>query len=232
MGEKTQKLGFYKSNFYFFKKNFKWFLNPQVLFHLNRTINFNFVFEQFDKYLKTWKTIGFGNSIDLKIFTARWVKRENPKSGAAVDFIVLDSKDWVNIIPITKDNKIVLIQQYRHGTDEITLEIPGGLIDPSESPLEAAKRECIEETGFFSEETPIYLGKVRPNPAFLTNTCYSFLWLNVEKRYEPKFDANEEVEVVIKNLDELENLIRNGNINHSIVLNALFFYFLYEKNKA
>lgn len=182
--------------------------------------------------MKTWKTIGFGNSIDLKIFTARWVKRENPKSGAAVDFIVLDSKDWVNIIPITKDNKIVLIQQYRHGTDEITLEIPGGLIDPSESPLEAAKRECIEETGFFSEETPIYLGKVRPNPAFLTNTCYSFLWLNVEKRYEPKFDANEEVEVVIKNLDELENLIRNGNINHSIVLNALFFYFLYEKNKA
>lgn len=182
--------------------------------------------------MKTWKTIGLGNSIDLKIFTARWVKRENPKSGAAVDFIVLDSKDWVNIIPITKDKKIVLIQQYRHGTDEITLEIPGGLIDPSESPLEAAKRECIEETGFFSEETPIYLGKVRPNPAFLTNTCYSFLWLNVEKRYEPKFDANEEVEVVFKSLDELENLIRNGYINHSIVLNALLFYFLYEKNKA
>lgn len=180
--------------------------------------------------MKPWKTVEFGKAIDLKIFTARWVKRENPKSGSVSDFVVLDSKDWVNIIPITKDKKIVLIQQYRHGIDEITLEIPGGLIDPKEEPIDAAIRECIEETGYCSNETPILIGKVRPNPAFLTNYCYSFLWLNVEKKFEPKFDLNEEVEVVLKDLSEIEELIINGNINHSIVLNALLFYFLHIKH--
>lgn len=181
--------------------------------------------------MENWKTIEFGESIDLKIFTARWVRRENPKSRKQSKFIVLDSQDWVNIIPITKENKIVLVKQYRHGIDQITLEIPGGLIDKGENPLDAAMRECKEETGYWSDEKPIFLGKVRPNPAFLTNTCYTYLWNNVEKKFEPKFDLNEDVEIVLKDVGEIENLIKDGMINHSIVLNALFFYFLYQTDR-
>lgn len=179
--------------------------------------------------MDNWKTLGFGKSIDLKIFTAKWVHRENPRTNNKGEFVVLDSKDWVNIIPITKDKKIVLVQQYRHGIDEVTLEIPGGLIDPNETPLQAGKRECIEETGYFSKNEPILLGITRPNPAFLNNKCYSFLWLDVEKKFEQKFDANEDVEIVLKEINEIENLIKSGTINHSIVLNAFLFYFLYEK---
>ncbi|MCX7908072.1 MAG: NUDIX hydrolase [Ignavibacteria bacterium] len=179
--------------------------------------------------MENWKTIEIGEAIDLKIFSAKWVRRENPKTGNKSNFVILDSKDWVNIIPLTKDNKIVLVQQYRHGIDEITLEIPGGLIDQGETPLQAAKRECIEETGFYSEDNPIFLGKVRPNPAFLTNTCYTYLWKNVEKKFEPKFDQNEEVEIIIKDIKELYYMIRDGKIHHSIVLNAFLFFFLYTK---
>lgn len=179
--------------------------------------------------MEIWKTIGYGESINLKIFSAKWVVRRNPKSGENSNFVVLDSPNWVNIIPITKNNELVLVRQYRHGIDDISLEIPGGLVDKSETPKEAAIRECKEETGFWSDDEPILLGKVRPNPAFLTNTCYTFLWRNVEKRFEPKFDANEILEVVLKKIDDLEKLIRTGKIDHSIVLNALLFYFLNSK---
>lgn len=180
--------------------------------------------------MKTWKTIEIGNTIDLKIFKAKWVKRENPKSHLVSNFIVLDSKNWVNIIPITTNNEIVLVKQYRHGIDEVTLEIPGGLVDENENPLEAAKRECIEETGYFSEKQPVLLGQVRPNPAFLNNTCFTFVWENVEKKFEPKFDLNEDVEVVLKDLAEVYELIKQGIINHSIVLNAFLFFFLKYKD--
>ncbi|QLH54068.1 MAG: ADP-ribose pyrophosphatase [Candidatus Kapaibacterium sp.] len=179
--------------------------------------------------MDNWKTLGFGKSIDLKIFSAKWVLRENPRNRRKSEFIVLESKDWVNIIPITKDKKIVLVQQYRHGIDEVTLEIPGGLIDDGETPLQAAKRECIEETGFYSDSEPILLGITRPNPAFLNNKCYSFLWFDVEKKYEQKFDTNEDVEIILKDVSEIENLIKSGVINHSIVLNAFLFYYLNEK---
>ncbi len=179
--------------------------------------------------MEIWETIGYGESFDLKIFTAKWVVRRNPKSGKKSNFVVLDSQNWVNIIPITKNNEVVLVRQYRHGINEITLEIPGGLIDKNEVPIEAAKRECREETGFWSYEEPILLGKVRPNPAFLTNTCYTYLWTNVEKKFEPNFDTNEVIEVLLTKVEYLENLIRTGKIDHSIVLNALLFYFLHSK---
>jgi 8-oxo-dGTP pyrophosphatase MutT (NUDIX family) len=182
--------------------------------------------------LDNWKTISYGDSIDLKIFTARWVGRENPRTNKKADFIILDSKDWVNVIPITKDNKIVLVQQYRHGIDNITLEIPGGLIDEGETPENAGKRECIEETGYASDKELILLGITRPNPAFLNNKCYSFLWYDVDKKYEQKFDTNEEIEIILKDINEIENLIKEGRINHSIVLNAFLFYFLYEKEQG
>ncbi|MFN3780810.1 MAG: NUDIX hydrolase [Candidatus Kapaibacteriota bacterium] len=179
--------------------------------------------------MEIWETIGYGESFDLKIFTAKWVVRRNPKSGKKSNFIILDSPNWVNIIPVTKNNEVVLVRQYRHGINEITLEIPGGLIDKDETPIEAAKRECKEETGFWSNDEPILLGKVRPNPAFQTNTCYTYLWTNVEKRFEPYLDTNEVIEVVLTSAEDLEKLIRTGKIDHSIVLNALLFYFLHSK---
>ena len=179
--------------------------------------------------MEKWKTLKLVSSIDLKIFTANWIKRENPKTKSTSNFVVLDSKDWVNIIPITTDNKIVMIQQYRQGIDEITLEIPGGLVEPGEEPSAAAMRECIEETGYHSPEPAVPLGIIHPNPAFLNNSCYTFLWQNVEKKFETHFDRNEDIEILLVEEQKLLNLIRSRVITHSIVLNAFLFYFLYKQ---
>ncbi len=175
-----------------------------------------------------WETDKTEFAFDLKIFKANWVVRRNPKTGKSAKFVVLDSKNWVNIIPITNDRKVVMIEQYRHGIDRITLEVPGGLIDESEKPEEAAIRECVEETGFFSENKPIPIGMNHPNPAFLNNSCFSYVWYDVEKKFEPCFDPNEDIVVKLVPIENVLNLIRTGEITHSIVLNAFFFLFLKE----
>ncbi|MGQ9819633.1 MAG: NUDIX hydrolase [Candidatus Kapaibacteriales bacterium] len=177
-----------------------------------------------------WETIGIYKNEDLKIFQANWLKRKNPKTNQINNFVRLDSPDWVNIIPITSDNHVVMIEQYRHGIDDITLEIPGGLIDKSEQPFEAGMRECIEETGYASDDHPILLGINNPNPAFLNNKCYSYLWINVKKRFEQKLDSNEIINIKLIPLNEIRLLIKSGKINHSLVLNAFFFLFLMKDN--
>ena len=97
--------------------------------------------------IKKWNTIGSRKAADLKIFNANWIERKHPDWDKSSNFVVLDSPNWVNIIPITKEGNVVFIEQYRHGTDEITLEVPGGLIESGENPGVAAERECQEETG-------------------------------------------------------------------------------------
>lgn len=173
-----------------------------------------------------WETLGIDKNEDFKIFQANWIRRKNPKTNQMHNFVRLDSLDWVNIIPITSDNEVIMVEQYRHGIDEVTLEIPGGLIDKSEQPIDAGMRECIEETGFASEESPILLGINNPNPAFLNNRCYSYLWLNVKKKFEQRLDLNEVINVKLFPLNEIHYLINWGKISHSLVLNAFFFLFL------
>ncbi len=154
----------------------------------------------------------------------------NANSGKVANFTKILSKDWVNIIPITQENKFVLIEQYRHGTEEFTLEVPGGLIEKNELPINAAKRECIEETGYSSNSEAILIGEVEPNPAFMDNKCYTFLWENCKLNSLQNLDENEEIKVVEYSYDEIIKMVRNGKIKHSIVLNALYFYHLYKNN--
>ncbi len=175
--------------------------------------------------IKKWETISSENLIDLKIFNALKKKRINPVNERADDFIVLDSHDWVNIIPITKDNKIVMIEQYRHGSDSVTLEIPGGLIEKGEEPRVAAERECMEETGYFGSSNAIQTGMSLPNPAFLNNKCYSYIWFDCEKKLEQNLDLNEVINVKELSIEEIKTYIDNGTINHSVILTAFLFYF-------
>ena len=176
--------------------------------------------------IKNWLTIEDIKVDDCKIFDIHRVKRRSPDTGKEGSFVYLDSANWVNIIPVTKSGNIVLIKQYRHGIDTITIEIPGGLIEKGEEPGNAGQRECTEETGYFSEEKAVFLGKTTPNPAFLNNTCYSYVWNNVELVYEQNLDRHEEITVFEKSISEVKEMILNGEINHSLVLNAFFYYFL------
>ncbi len=137
-----------------------------------------------------WDTIHTRRIAGLKIFSADMVTRRHPIWNKESDFVVLNSPMWVNIIPVTKDNNVVMIEQFRHGINDITLEVPGGLIEPGEEPGIAGQRECTEETGFSSDSKAILLGENLPNPAFMNNICYCFAWFGCEKTAEQSLDSN------------------------------------------
>ena len=141
-------------------------------------------------------------------------------------FSVLDAPDWVNVIAITPDDQVVMIRQYRQGTQDITLEIPGGMVDPGEDFMTAGLRELKEETGGVGEHAQ-QIGVVAPNPAIQRNHCGTILVRDVILG-EQELEGNEEIEVVLYPLSEVPDLIRNGEITHSLVIAAFHFYHLHK----
>jgi 8-oxo-dGTP pyrophosphatase MutT (NUDIX family) len=135
------------------------------------------------------------------------------------DFYVIEAPDWINVIPLTKDNEVVLIEQYRHGTEAVSLEIPGGMVDPGEEPHETAARELFEETGYEAAEV-VFLGKTRPNPAIQDNWIHTFLARGVEHRREPLNQGTERTRVRLEPLARIPPLIGEGAIDHSLVVVA------------
>lgn len=176
--------------------------------------------------IKKWKTHSERIIENVRIFTLKMITREHPKNGKINEYALLDSPNWVNIIPITKEGNIVLVKQYRHGTDEITLEIPGGLAEDNEDPKDAARRECMEETGYSSELELIKIGTNRPNPAFQNNHCTTFLWKDCEKVAEQNLDGFEDIEIIEVPEQEIISMIKDGTIDHGVILTAFLFYFL------
>ena len=158
-----------------------------------------------------------------KIFDLMTRTAVSPRTGREHDFYLLKAGNWVNIIPITPDQKVILVRQYRHGTDKVTLEIPGGLVESEQTPEEAARCELREETGYSAPDMRL-LGRVRPNPAFLNNWCYSYLAEGAVKTAEKDLDDAEDLEVVTADLAHIPDLIVSGEINHSLVLSAFFLY--------
>jgi 8-oxo-dGTP pyrophosphatase MutT (NUDIX family) len=172
--------------------------------------------------LKSWETLKQKLIFETPIFQLwRWVRR-SPASGVQGEFYTLDTPDWVNVIALTPSDEVVLINQFRHGTGEITLEIPGGLVDPGEKPVQSAARELLEETGFKGDE-PIFLGTVTPNPAIQDNRCHTYLIRNAEKVREKELEQYEEIEVVIEPLESIPQQIQSGKIHHALVV-AGFYY--------
>lgn len=176
--------------------------------------------------ISNWKTKEIKKIGDYRIFSFNSALRTNPVSGKDSEFYFLNTPNWVNVIPITKDNRVIFVEQYRHGSDSVTLEIPAGLIEPNEEPQKAAERECLEETGYSSIYPAELLGVNSPNPAFLNNKCYSFLIKDAEKKFEQSLDANEVIDVHYLEMRKVKEMINSGEINHSLVLTAFFFYSL------
>lgn len=136
------------------------------------------------------------------------------------DFFVLEAPAWVNIIPLTRSNEVVMVRQYRHGIDDFTLEIPGGMVDPEDAdPMAAARRELLEETGYESGQT-FALGRVHPNPAIQGNFCYSYLALECRAVGVPTSDGVESTAVELHPLSNIPTLIASGRITHALVIDA------------
>jgi 8-oxo-dGTP pyrophosphatase MutT (NUDIX family) len=167
---------------------------------------------------------------DCRVFRVREDACERDSDGAAHNFFVVEAPDWVNVIALTKEKEIVLIEQYRQGTEEITLEIPGGMIDAGEEPAAAARRELAEETGYEAKEF-ILLGKSRPNPAIQTNWMYHYLALDCEKTRETAFDEHESLATNTMPLTDISELILAGKITHSLAI-AAFQYFSLQSVKV
>lgn len=167
----------------------------------------------------SWSLLGSRHVSDQRIFQIRHDRYRVEPAGAELDFVVLDSPDWVNVVPLTADGQVVLIRQYRHGIRRVTLEIPGGMVDANESPQEAAVRELREETGFVAQRVRP-LGRVSPNPAIQNNFSYSFLAEGCRRVTEPQPDPFERIEVLTRPLGEIERMIRREEICHALVINA------------
>lgn len=144
-----------------------------------------------------------------------------------IDACVLEYADWVTVLALTKEQQVVLVRQYRHGAQKTILELPGGAMDEEDkSPMDTARRELLEETGYSSDHF-IQIGCVSPNPANQTNLIYSFLALDAERTRSQKLDATEEIEVVLKPLNEVIAMAKSGELLQSMQVSALFFALAY-----
>ncbi len=173
--------------------------------------------------LETWKRAKSEEVADCRIFKIYrdFSKRKSDDFEHA--FFRIESSDWVNVIALTTENEVVLIEQFRHGNEEITLEIPGGMIDAGEKPFDAAGRELLEETGFSPREI-IFLGKSHPNPAIQNNLVHHFLALGCKKIKETAFDDNESISTKLVAPGKISSLIESGEITHSLVIAAFHWF--------
>jgi len=173
--------------------------------------------------LGAWPELSRETVADGRIFTVEQSLAVSPVDGKARTFHRIQTADWVQILPITSNGEAVLVRQYRHGTQRITLEMPGGLMDPGEDPATGALRECLEETGYRAR-TARPLGFVYPNPALFANRLHSFYATEAELEGAIQNTGSEVTEVVLVPVAELEGLIVSGEIDHALVVATLWRY--------
>ena len=142
-------------------------------------------------------------------------------NGKFLDATIFEFRAWANVIALTKDNEVVLIKQYRHGVEKVLWEIPGGVVEDDEDPMDGVKRELLEETGYTASKF-IQVGALYPNPAIQTNTMYCFLALDAELMGEQELDDGEDIEVHLVPLNELVAMTKRGEFPHALQVAALF----------
>ncbi len=178
---------------------------------------------------KPWEVLATESLQDCAVFGVSRLHSRSPRDGREHPFFRIDATDWINVVPITASGEMVLVRQYRHGAAEITLEIPGGMVDHGETPAEAATRELLEETGYRAAElTPI--GCSNPNSALFDNHLYSFLAVGCERVGEIRNEGTEETAVELLPPSEVTRQVRAGEIDHALVLVGLYFWELSQRS--
>jgi 8-oxo-dGTP pyrophosphatase MutT (NUDIX family) len=179
--------------------------------------------------IKPWKTIRSTPVGDFRIFKIRTDTCVNPRTGREHELFILDSVNWVNVIAVTPDQQLVMVEQYRHGSATVELEIPGGMMDPHETdPVATAVRELREETGYAGKNARV-LGRVHSNPAILSNVTYTVLIENCRLEHGLELDHGEDLETRLMPVAEIPKLVADEKIGHSLVVVALYHFDLWQR---
>ena len=169
-----------------------------------------------------WKVLESEYLFQVPWLTVRKDKCETPAGKIIPAFYINEYPDWVNAFALTKDNKVIMVKQYRHGLGETGIELPGGVADEGETPEEAVKRELKEETGYAFEEL-IYLGNISANPSTTNNRMHMFLATGGEEVTEQSLDELEELEVAFYTIDEIKQLLKENKIMQALHISCIFY---------
>ncbi|MCP5520752.1 MAG: NUDIX hydrolase [Verrucomicrobiales bacterium] len=179
-----------------------------------------------------WPTIRSEDLGGFRIFHLRRDFKRSPRTGQEHDFFVLECPGWVNVIALTPDRRIILVEQRRHGTESLELEIPGGVMDPrDEGPIATAVRELREETGYEGRNARL-LNSMAANPAIQNNLCHAILIEDCELRHPTDLDSGEDLVTQVRSLDEIPSLVHEGRIRHSLVLASLYYFELDQRRRS
>lgn len=173
---------------------------------------------------KRWKILQSDYYVRRPWMTARKDVVEYPDGRINDEYWVLEYPEWVNVIAITKEGKMVMERQYRHGAGLTCYELPCGVVEAGEDPLDAAKRELMEETGFGGGEWK-KLMELCPNPGSQTNWSHSYLAIGVEKTSTQHLDATEELEVYELEPEYVKSLLLDNQIIQALMAGPLYKYF-------
>lgn len=181
-----------------------------------------------DRWQIEKETVNFSS----RVWELRTRRYFHPKRKTSEDFYYISSPDWVVGVGRTVDKEIILVRQFRWGIDDFSLELPGGIVDPKEDPMEAGVREFKEETGYIGSDC-VSLGTCLPNPAMLNNHCHFIFIDNMELSSSgTNWDQHEEIEVIALPESEVANWVKEGKLSHSLTLAALYRYLLCVKVKG
>lgn len=173
--------------------------------------------------LPSWEKGERRSLATTRIFELEGVTFRHPVRGTEREFAIINAPDWVNVIALTTDHQLVMVNQFRYGTNAFSWEVPGGMIDAGEDPVTAGLRELQEETGY-TGGTARLLGSIHPNPAILNNQCHMVLVEGVTLTTAVHLDPDEEIEVALVPADEVYAWAYSGKITHALVLNALLLF--------
>ena len=180
--------------------------------------------------IKPWKKISSKPAGNFRVFNIRSDVKVSPRTGREHDFYVIEAVNWVHVIALTRDQKIVMFEQYRHGSDTVELELAGGMIDAKDtSPLEAGLRELREETGYEGTQAEV-IGQIYANPAIMNNICYTVLVRDCELKHQPQLDQGEDLAVTLIDPNDIPHFIRQRRIGHSLVVVGLYYFELMRSN--
>ena len=166
---------------------------------------------------------------DCRIFSVSEATSICPQTQDEHQFYFIETADWVNVVPITHEGEVVFIRQFRHGSEKITLEIPGGMIDPGEDARVAARRECLEESGYEASVVES-LGVLNPNPAIFPNRLHTFVARDCHRVADIENTSTEHTEVELIPLSEIASRMENGEIDHALVVATLWRMLYFEPN--